>query len=592
MTVVTVGSSQALSQALQFAADGDVIKLSPGVYSGLNFKGLSFSQGVTVTSADPKNPAVLTDLRLNNCDGLTFSSLDLSNTRNVDLAFQVVASSNITLDHLDIHGTGTMAAALQARLMFIRNSTDVKVLNSEFSMGAHGLSVLNSNFVTVQDNYFHALRSDGVRGGGNSDLTIRGNVFTDFHPAPLDHPDAIQLWTRNTSQPVSNIIIESNVVLRGTGGPIQGVFLRDIGGTLPFTNVLIADNVVAGGRYNGIAVSGVRNGYIADNIVQGFSDQVSWIRTSNATGMVVQGNEASQYSGVLKAAVGQNGNASIASATDQGVGIINQWLSQHPTFISTWSANDPSVLSTLHWNGAPASAPAGGGSYPTLPPVVTPPPGSTPSGSAPPPTQGDDDAPRPRGDDTALADGDVSDSVAAQHSDGSAPDALEGASESGDAGNTVPNGVNRTDHDGGRGDDTIVGDAGDNHIRGNRGDDALDGGAGDDVLEGGRGKDLLTGGAGADTFVFSADHHNGDDIDEITDFQTGIDKIVISHDAAVMQGLSFIGKAAFSDKAGEVRVVDAAAGMTVQADLDGDGAADIEFSLRGVHAVGAKDFML
>ena len=152
MTVVTVGSSQALSQALQFAADGDVIKLSPGVYSGLNFKGLSFSQGVTVTSADPKNPAVLTDLRLNNCDGLTFSSLDLSNTRNVDLAFQVVASSNITLDHLDIHGTGTMAAALQARLMFIRNSTDVKVLNSEFSMGAHGLSVLNSNFVTVQDN--------------------------------------------------------------------------------------------------------------------------------------------------------------------------------------------------------------------------------------------------------------------------------------------------------------------------------------------------------------------------------------------------------------------------------------------------------
>jgi len=496
---------------------------------------------------------VLTDLRLNNCDGLTFSSLDLSNTRNVDLAFQVVASSNITLDHLDIHGTGTMAAALQARLMFIRNSTDVKVLNSEFSMGAHGLSVLNSNFVTVQDNYFHALRSDGVRGGGNSDLTIRGNVFTDFHPAPLDHPDAIQLWTRNTSQPVSNIIIESNVVLRGTGGPIQGVFLRDIGGTLPFTNVLIADNVVAGGRYNGIAVSGVRNGYIADNIVQGFSDQVSWIRTSNATGMVVQGNEASQYSGVLKAAVGQNGNASIASATDQGVGIINQWLSQHPTFISTWSANDPSVLSTLHWNGAPASAPAGGGSYPTLPPVVAPPPGSTP-----PPTQGDDDAPRPRGD----------------------------------AGNTVPNGVNRTDHDGGRGDDTIDGDAGDNHIRGNRGDDALDGGAGDDVLEGGRGKDLLTGGAGADTFVFAADHHGGDDIDEITDFQTGIDKIVISHDAAVMQGLSFIGKAAFSDKAGEVRVVDAAAGMTVQADLDGDGAPDIEFSLRGVHAVGAKDFML
>lgn len=68
--------------------------------------------------------------------------------------------------------------------------------------------------------------------------------------------------------------------------------------------------------------------------------------------------------------------------------------------------------------------------------------------------------------------------------------------------------------DGGAGDDLLVGGAG---------LDVLDGGVGVDTLEGGRGLDILTGGSGADYFVFNS----GDGPDLVTDFQPGVDKIVL-----------------------------------------------------------------
>jgi Ca2+-binding RTX toxin-like protein len=68
--------------------------------------------------------------------------------------------------------------------------------------------------------------------------------------------------------------------------------------------------------------------------------------------------------------------------------------------------------------------------------------------------------------------------------------------------------------DGGMGHDLLLGGAG---------LDVLIGGFGDDTLEGGLGLDVLTGGDGADHFVLSW----GDGPDLITDFQPGVDKIIL-----------------------------------------------------------------
>ncbi len=87
---------------------------------------------------------------------------------------------------------------------------------------------------------------------------------------------------------------------------------------------------------------------------------------------------------------------------------------------------------------------------------------------------------------------------------------------------------------GGVGKDTLYGDAGNDVLSAGKGDDQLFGGAGSDTLNGRLGNDSLTGGEGSDTFVFSS-ALAGDNIDTISDFTSGMDKI--SLDTAIFTEL-------------------------------------------------------
>jgi serralysin len=144
---------------------------------------------------------------------------------------------------------------------------------------------------------------------------------------------------------------------------------------------------------------------------------------------------------------------------------------------------------------------------------------------------------------------------------------------------------------------TINGLDGNDMLKGLAGADTIAGGGGQDLIIGGLGKDNLTGGAGADVFDFdsTADSAKGAAVrDTILDFSRGDgDKIDLSNidassPAAGDQAFTFLGSAAFSGIAGQLRY---AAGVVI-ADINGDKVADFEISLANKAALKATDFIL
>lgn len=166
----------------------------------------------------------------------------------------------------------------------------------------------------------------------------------------------------------------------------------------------------------------------------------------------------------------------------------------------------------------------------------------------------------------------------------------------GEGGDDVLNGGAGADKlRGGAGDDRLNGGEGADRLSGGAGADVLSGGAGADILNGGMGPDVMTGGSGADTFVFAvlAESRGANGRDTITDFQPGVDRIDLSAIDAVARtaaddAFRFIGTAAFSGTAGELRL-----GATLVAvDVDGDRTADLQIFVNDPGSLTAGDFIL
>lgn len=149
--------------------------------------------------------------------------------------------------------------------------------------------------------------------------------------------------------------------------------------------------------------------------------------------------------------------------------------------------------------------------------------------------------------------------------------------------------------------DLLTGDAGANHLAGGGGNDWLDGGGerdlleggdGDDLLRGGSGADVLSGGAGADVFFFyEAQHSPTGSPDQIMDFSDldllSLSMIDANSQRADDQAFSYIGSAAFTNAAGELRFAE----HLLEGDIDGDGTADFQIDVN-VATLTSGDFLL
>ncbi len=149
--------------------------------------------------------------------------------------------------------------------------------------------------------------------------------------------------------------------------------------------------------------------------------------------------------------------------------------------------------------------------------------------------------------------------------------------------------------------------AGNDVITGGSWADRLEGFGGKDKLTGGLDGDKLYGGTGADTFIYKRTLDSFAYVDEsgklpsmdaIFDFSSrqkdklDLRKIDANESRAGNNAFTFIGKAGFHDKAGELRYEKVRGGIHVEGDTDGDGYADLTVFLKGVAALSKGDFYL
>lgn len=654
MTIVTVDTTNGLIEALKTAADGDVIQLAAGTYDKFMLRNINIDGNVTITSADREAPAVLHGMVAKYCSGLTFSNLDFHEVQeSKHYGFQVYGSQDIVFDNISVHGPSDVGSGMESSPMMIRESQNVTVTNSEFYNVWHGINMLNNDGVKILDNSFHDIRTDGVRGGGNSDLLISGNMFTDFYPTANDHPDAIQLWTTNTTEVAHDITISENLIVRGDGAAIQGVFVRDTFNNLPFENLNITDNLVVGGLYNGIAVNGVTSGSITNNIVAGFEDQKSWLRADNVDAVLIENNVSTQYMIDEDIGIEVGENTRTHDIIDGGASVVQSWLHAHEGFAYNWASGTDKLMTLLDLKLSELSlvteeqrltliegtdgrdrlqaeefgnsrVEAGDGNDSLT--------GAAEGRNELVGGNGNDVYYLKSKDDVVIEEADEGTDTVLTNLDYTLTANVENLRMQDGAyrgtGNDLDNRIIGTDGDnvlqglagndilqggdgndqlsGGDGNDTLRGDnghdrliggAGNDRLMGGDGHDILEGGAGRDTLEGGAGWDLITGGDGNDVFMMRDDDVAFYTEDTITDFESGVDRIAINMiDANVNTAqddvFTFIGQDDFHKVAGELRYEVVAGSAHIYADTNGDGAADFAIILNNYTDVSQSDFML
>ena len=348
MSTILVNSNKALTAALSHAHAGDTIALAAGTYSKVVLNNFSSSGAITVTSQDAKHEAVLTGLEVLNSKGVNFNNLEFSFAMGDGSAtphgIMVRNSQNVHFFNDNIHGVLSADPTNQVTGIGIANSSNVSVQNSDLHDLHTGVTAGSDTNVTITGNYIHNIRVDGLEAMADNTITVSGNTFTDFHHLGLvsvidpttgkggDHSDAIQFWTTGQSVGSSNVTISDNVISQGNGRDMQGIFVQDSNGNLPYTNLHVTGNLIIGGNWNGIMVDDAKGGVIANNTVQGLNNQNQspWIKVQNSTGTTLS-NDSAKLIGLADHNTGliQTGNKSVAIVSDGGRSEITNWLHSH-----------------------------------------------------------------------------------------------------------------------------------------------------------------------------------------------------------------------------------------------------------------------
>ncbi|HEY8003876.1 MAG TPA: right-handed parallel beta-helix repeat-containing protein [Phenylobacterium sp.] len=331
----TVSNGDALWKALKAAAPGDVVQLASGTYPVMRFDHfVKAAPGVTVRAAPGARP-VLGGLVMDGAEGLNFTGFEIAiSDPKIQFGANVSDSQRIRFDRLTVHRSEGAKGAGGGVGVFLRLTSDASVTNSEFYNLGVGTVLLDDRTILVKGNRYHDLETDGVDVAGTIDPTIDGNSFTDFYPAPGDHPDAIQFWATNINPVGKNAVVTNNVIRRGKGEPMpmQGIFAENQ------ANMIIRGNGMVCTLYNGISVARTATALIEDNFVQACPDYGTRIiardgssdvtvRNNQITDKVIDLHQATDKDNVR---FSMKGNVNIAGTKVGDSTAMDAWLAKRP----------------------------------------------------------------------------------------------------------------------------------------------------------------------------------------------------------------------------------------------------------------------
>lgn len=267
---ISVNSASELKSVLStYNGQNLTVELAGGSYGAVNV--VDWTGGkLSLTSADSSHVASFESLKLVdshniNLSGLEFAPQLTGSESWAGAGLTVSGGGNITVSNNDFVG-GPNSFAESARGMYISRASDISVSDNVFT-GLHRGGVFDRvNGLEVIDNSVSNNRAEGFNFAAVTNVEVARNHITDFHPAPGDHPDAIQFWTNKTTTASENIFIHDNVILQGAGEGMQGIFMGNEF-SIPYVNVVITNNLVYSNMPRGITLEMANGANVSNNTV-------------------------------------------------------------------------------------------------------------------------------------------------------------------------------------------------------------------------------------------------------------------------------------------------------------------------------------
>lgn len=341
--IITVTTQAELVDALRGATGGEVISLASGNYGDLTLVDrpsfdLSFASTVSIVSADPSNPAVVTGLDLRGASNISFENITFDYSYEAgqpiwEKPFAISGSDNVNF--ASCRFDGDLASGLTeadngfptAFGLSVRDSSQIDVTDCEVSGFYRGLVFSNVDDLNVIGNDVHGIRMDGMNFSAVQGVLIEDNTIHDFDRSmnSLDHSDMIQFWTNGTTRPSTDIIIRGNTLDIGDGEYTQSIFMRNdlvdrglAGSEMFYQNILIENNVIINGHLHGITV-GETNGLTIQNNSVLHSDGAS----RDGADLAVEIPRISVASASTDVTITHNATSSITGFTGQAGWTVN-----------------------------------------------------------------------------------------------------------------------------------------------------------------------------------------------------------------------------------------------------------------------------